>query len=358
MKILLTCYKAYIMKLQKEIKKIARNIESLTQQVSNEEGTKMSLILPFIKALGYDISNPADVSVETDCCSHGNKFGKIDISVMRDGKPSILIECKSWKEDLENHKSQLMRYFNLSEGAQLGILTNGIEYWFYTDNQTPNRMDKDPFMKIDLRNITNKDVEKLKMFDKGDFDINSIRGYSREWETLKMLRNIIENDFGTSSQEYQEYLRKRVCKGKISQKDKEQLTKYVESVIREKADQMLAGEKVTHQRASKRNVSPVVVNGGVASASNETVFFAIVKSILHTTVSAEELNTEQHPNHFGVYLKEHGKPCICQLCFYDTGNLALCFFADDDTRKWNVIKSLDEINDYADKIVARAKKYL
>ena len=62
---------------------------------------------------------------------YGTKKGeKVDYAIFREGKPVILIECKSFDVDLDTvHASQLFRYFTVSE-AKIGILTNGIVYRF------------------------------------------------------------------------------------------------------------------------------------------------------------------------------------------------------------------------------------
>ena len=71
---------------------------------------------------------------------------------MEDGNPIILIECKSWSEQLDKHSSQFFRYFGTST-AKFGILANGIVYRFYTDLEEANKMDMVPFLEMDRTNI-------------------------------------------------------------------------------------------------------------------------------------------------------------------------------------------------------------
>jgi len=117
-------------------------IPSLSANIKTEEATKNALVMPLLNILGYNVSDPTEVVPEftTD---YGTKKGeKVDYAIFREGKPVILIECKSIDVDLDTvHASQLFRYFTVSE-AKIGILTNGIVYRFFTDIDAPNKMDE------------------------------------------------------------------------------------------------------------------------------------------------------------------------------------------------------------------------
>ena len=62
------------------------------------------------------------------------KSEKVDYAIIQDGKPLILIEVKNHTENLDNHDKQLERYFTVTE-SRFGILTNGIEYRFYSEKE-------------------------------------------------------------------------------------------------------------------------------------------------------------------------------------------------------------------------------
>lgn len=71
--------------------------------------------MPFINALGYDVFNPLEVLPEMTCDIGTKKGEKIDYAIMKDDQPILLIECKHWKQDLNLHDNQLLRYFNVSK---------------------------------------------------------------------------------------------------------------------------------------------------------------------------------------------------------------------------------------------------
>ena len=45
-----------------EVKVLGSRSRDLAEKLTTEEATKTALILPFIRLLGYDIFNPAEVS--------------------------------------------------------------------------------------------------------------------------------------------------------------------------------------------------------------------------------------------------------------------------------------------------------
>lgn len=117
--------------------------------VQTEEATKTAVIMPFFAMLGYDVFNPQEFVPEFTADVGIKKGEKVDYAIVKDGTPVILIECKSITENLERHDSQLFRYFGTSE-AKFAILTNGLQYRFYTDLDNANKMDEDPFLTINI----------------------------------------------------------------------------------------------------------------------------------------------------------------------------------------------------------------
>ena len=96
------------------IKQLAERIDKLKDNIQTEEATKNAFIMPFINALGYDVFNPLEVIPEMNCDIGSKKGEKIDYAIIKDGEPIILIECKHWKQNLNLHDNQLLRYFTVS----------------------------------------------------------------------------------------------------------------------------------------------------------------------------------------------------------------------------------------------------
>src|ERR1043165_6808676 len=156
----------YVMDFKDQIKQLGERVLKLKDQVKTEEATKNAFIMPFIQTLGYDVFNPNEVTPEL-VADIGTKQGeKIDYAIIHNGEPIILIECKSHTAQLSvNNASQLFRYFHTSK-ARFSILTNGIEYRFYTDLVTPNKMDEKPFFVFNITEIKDNQIEELQKFHK------------------------------------------------------------------------------------------------------------------------------------------------------------------------------------------------
>ncbi|NQV27809.1 MAG: hypothetical protein HQ518_25960, partial [Rhodopirellula sp.] len=83
------------------IREVARQVESRMSQVSGEEATKMSLVAPFIAALGFDVFNPLEVIPEFTADVGIKKGEKVDYALAVNGSPAVLVECKAVGTDLD-----------------------------------------------------------------------------------------------------------------------------------------------------------------------------------------------------------------------------------------------------------------
>lgn len=155
-----------------------------------EEATKQALILPMLDALGYDIWNPAEVCPEYEADFAIKKCGqkeKVDLAIIIGGQPRIYFEVKSVDTSLDGHHGQLARYFNATPSVSLAVLTNGIEYWFYTDTGDVNVMDQTPFYSLKLDSI-DQVLDILGRFHKSVFSPEAIRDFATELNyTAKMV---------------------------------------------------------------------------------------------------------------------------------------------------------------------------
>lgn len=128
---------------------LAERIKSQKDLVQTEEATKNAFVLPLISALGYDVFNPVEVVPELDCDLIKKKGEKIDYAIKHNEETILLVECKHCSANLDLHSSQLQKYF-VASNARFGALTNGIEYWFYTDLEKQNIMDSKPLLVADF----------------------------------------------------------------------------------------------------------------------------------------------------------------------------------------------------------------
>ncbi len=153
-----------------QIQELSQQIQKLREKILTKEATKSTFIIPFIKALGYDVFNPLEVCPDFTGDIAGLKGESIDYAIILDDNPIILIECKWCGESLENPKpsSSLQKYFN-STKAKFGLLTNGVLYQFYTDIEKTNFMDEEPFFEFNTLNSNQFLINELHRFSKSSF---------------------------------------------------------------------------------------------------------------------------------------------------------------------------------------------
>ena len=128
-----------MVELEASIADLASKLRQHREILETEEAAKTTLVLPFLRALGYDIFNPAEVKPEFTCDVGTKKGEKVDYALCVGGEITTLVECKPVTSELSiKHASQLLRYF-AATFARLSLLTNGVVYQFYTDSERARR---------------------------------------------------------------------------------------------------------------------------------------------------------------------------------------------------------------------------
>ncbi len=139
--------------LRSGLMSLAKRAVSMMPACSNEESTRLHLVMPFLRLLGYDTSDPREVYP-----GHAADFGaatrtSIDLAIFRNGVARIGVAARRVGAEIEDSRSQLAAYFNALATVKLGIVTNGVVYAFFVDSMVPDVMDDEPFLTIDLETI-------------------------------------------------------------------------------------------------------------------------------------------------------------------------------------------------------------
>ncbi|MGI0440053.1 hypothetical protein ACRE1S_05955 [Helicobacter himalayensis] len=74
------------MDFEKAINAISKTISEKISLVKNEQSTKMTFIIPFLKALDYDVHNPSIVMPECTADVCAKKGEKVDYAILKDNK--------------------------------------------------------------------------------------------------------------------------------------------------------------------------------------------------------------------------------------------------------------------------------
>ena len=205
------------MGFNEDLKQLSERIVSLKENITTEEATKMSMILPFFQLLGYDVFNPSEFCPEYTADIGVKKGEKVDYAILINGYPELLIECKWCGESLSKHGSQLFRYFGTSP-AKFGILTNGLTYQFFTDLDETNKMDLTPFLEVHLDDLRDAQINELKKFSKEVFDKDNIFSTASELKYSSLIKNLLAEDLDNPSDEFVRYILSHIYEGQKNQK--------------------------------------------------------------------------------------------------------------------------------------------
>ena len=115
-------------------------------QLANEKAVEMFVVLPLLTQLGWNTTNLAEVFPQQTL----EDKSKADFELRINGESKIVIEVKTWKQQLNNeHEEQLAGYCQLTKPT-LAVLTNGLRWQLYLP---PNRTKNSPlkeFLDFDI----------------------------------------------------------------------------------------------------------------------------------------------------------------------------------------------------------------
>ena len=198
--------------------RFTNRLKILEKNPVTEEITKTSFVLPFIQMLGYDIFNPAEIVPEFTADVGIKQGEKVDFAILKDGKPTILIECKKLGNKLgADEMSQLLRYFGVTS-ARIGVLTNGINYLFFSDLDESNVMDARPFFTFNMIDFTEPQVSELERFSRERFDNDEIMDVARNLKHTTEIKLLLANELEEPSKEFLTFVIKQVYDGSLTSK--------------------------------------------------------------------------------------------------------------------------------------------
>lgn len=204
------------MGFKEDLQKLSAQVGERKDYINNEETTKQSLIIPFVQTLGFEVFNPLEVRPEY-IADFGKKKGeKVDYALFKDKKPVIFIEAKSVDENLKNHDAQLSRYFNAVPEVKLAILTNGVEYKFFTDLNSENMMDDSPFLTLNILDLKDSDYETIQKFKKDEFNKEELLNHAEELVYMSALRGTLRNLFKNPNDDFVRFLIKDVSEIRVT----------------------------------------------------------------------------------------------------------------------------------------------
>lgn len=353
-----------------QMKSLASRIERIKGNVQTEEATKTSLIMPLIQALGYDIFNPEELVPEFIADVGIKKGEKIDYAIMQAGEPVILIEAKSVNEKLGKHDSQLFRYFGTTQ-AKFAILTNGIEYKFFTDLEEPNKMDQKPFFVFNMLDLRDTQINEISKFKKSDFDVINVLTTASDLKYTNEIKQFLSKQWEEPSDEFVRLIINEVYQGfktkKVLDNFKDIVKKSLNQFVNEKVNDKL--QQALNSDTAESKKSDTFVESEVIELQQETIAAAVeeittteeeiegyvlIKLILREEFEPTRIYYRDNRSYFNVLLDDNIRKWICRLGFNSSNK----YIQLNDEMKTSIkIESVNDIQNYKNEIINVAKQF-
>lgn len=353
------------MDFKEQIKQLGDKVSKLKDQVKTEEATKNAFVMPFIQILGYDLFNPTEVAPEFVTDYGAKNVEKVDYAIFKDNQPILIIECKHHLENIEKHYTQTHKYFHLTK-SRFAVLTNGIQYNFYTDLDAANKMDEKPFLSFDITNMKDQQIKELAKFHKSGFDIGAILNTASELKYANAIKSVLTSELSNPTPEFVKYFVKRVYDGMATEKVMLQFTDIVKRTVEQTftdivSDRLMSAINQTKQAIAETpqdNQIPIDDdNNKIITTEEELNGFYIIKSIIRGKVSPTRVNYKDSQSYFSVILDDSSRKPLCRLWFNGQTKKYIGLFDANKKETKHEIASLDDIYNYSEQLLATIDYY-
>lgn len=342
------------MELYSKLKGLAEKVEQLKDKINTEESTKHAFTLPFINILGYDTFNPTEVVPEFTADLGLKKGEKVDYAIFQNDIPILIVECKNWKENLDVHNSQLFRYFHVTK-TRFALLTNGIQYRFYTDLEESNKMDEKPFLEFDITKLKENTAREIEKFHKSKFDVSLIVDNASNLKYTREIKNLIDAEITTPSEDFVRLFANKAYSGRITSRVLEEFTEIVgkafNQIISEKVNDRLnsALNKEQKKQQAEEDVEELP-RSDIETTDEELEAYQIVVAILRRKIDKDRIVHRDTKSYFGILLDDNNRKPICRL-HLNSGTKYISLFDEDKNETKEKIESIDDIYRYEEQLL-------
>ncbi|WP_047445323.1 type I restriction endonuclease [Alistipes sp. ZOR0009] len=352
------------MEFKEQIKQLGDKVVKMKDQIQTEEATKSAFIMPFIQCLGYDVFNPMEVVPEFITDYGAKNIEKVDYAILKEEKPVMIIECKNHSENLDKHYTQIHKYFHLTN-ARFALLTNGVQYNFFTDLDLSNKMDEKPFFSFDITNPKEQQIKELSKFHKSGFDINTILTSASELKYTNAIKMVLSNEIAKPSPEFVKFFVSRVYEGKATEKVMTQFTELVKRTLDQTFNDIVSDRlmnainqtKPAKEESQTESQSNETSESKVLTTEDELNGFYIVKSILRTKIDSSRIFYRDSQTYFSIILDDNNRKPICRLWLNSMSKKYLGIFDAEKKETKVEIESLDDIYKYTNELLSTLDNY-
>lgn len=238
-----------------KIEKLAEKIQSEKELVKSEADTESVFVEPFLEILGYKVSDARTLKRQypADFGKKGNDT-KVDYAILSGDKPLVIIEAKHHSAKLDNCVGQLKLYFAACiKTCHFGILTNGIEYYFFSNIESEKEMDEKPFFTINLeQSVNEKNIKLLKMFVKSEVKPSEIKKKIKENYIIEQIENKISKEIKEPSDEFVRLFKEISGKQNLQGKTKKDFIQSIKQAFENVIDDLVQNKMKEAQNTSMK----------------------------------------------------------------------------------------------------------
>ncbi|MBD2485718.1 type I restriction endonuclease [Planktothrix sp. FACHB-1365] len=373
-----------------DIANVAEKVRKGAELVKGEQATKMGLIIPFFSALGYDVFDPTEVIPEfiaDFATKKAGQFEKVDYAIAINGDTVMIVEAKARDQKPTAHDGQLKRYFNGLLKTKVAIVTNGLEYRFFTDLRHENVMDDEPFFCFNILNYEPKQIENLKLFHRDNFDSTQIKRQAEEMVYLQGMTKLIDDLLRSPSDDFIRFLVSQLSTvnpncavegrvtSKIIEKFKLIVKKSIQNSLVELMTQSISREMgkditVSPEIDDPEPIEPELETSAIETTDEELQAFETVKTIAARSQSYKlDVQYKDVVSYFGVnvgkanwwflrfYLTPKKKSFVTRLPINEVKALAAGFEVQEisaslgDAASRVIISSVNDLDQLSDLIL-------
>ena len=331
------------MELEARLSDLTNTVRQHREVLATEEAAKTALVMPFLQALGYNVFNPAEVVPEFTCDVGIKKGEKVDFAICDSGKVRMLVECKPASTELSiSHASQLFRYFATTD-ARVAVLTNGVIYKFFSDIDSPNKMDDKPFFTINLaEGVRPADVKTLENFTKQSFDIEKIVYQAGTLKLQSLVYKELVKEFESPSEELVKLIASKVQPGRATPAVKDQFKALIAasfaSLIRDRVDARLKSALDVSNGADPAPASAAInPEDDVVTTEEELAGFNIIRAIAAKMVDPKRVVMRDAKSYCAILLDDNNRKTIARLHFNSASVRYLGTFEGKDETRHSVV---------------------
>lgn len=338
------------MSFKEQVTELSKRAVSAQTIALTEEATKNALVMPFLRTLGFDVFDPTQIIPEFVADVGLKKGEKVDYAVKLDGKIQYIVEAKAVSANLSDAQySQLYRYFSTTD-CSIAILTNGIQIWFFTDLDAPNKLDINPFFKFDLFDYDENDLRELEKFHKDRFSIEDIKSSANTLKRMKAAISCIEAQFNEPDDEFVRLISKNIYDGKLTAavvtEFKPIIKRAFDDLVRQKIQRKLTAafnDSVSIPAASPTSALDLkdADEDAVETTQEEVDGFNIVRAIGAEFADISRIVMRDQKSYCGINFDDNNRKPILRLHFNSKTKFLTVFDADKNGTRFDVDRVSD-----------------